>query len=312
MTSLGTEFVILFFCVSGFAMAHSMLHTPSAMQFYKRRLVRIWPPYLVAIGLAAAVCILSSSFDPESRLSQRCAERLCTAEGLILMASYVQVASPITGQFWSLPYEVIFYLLCPILLWRRSMIPAVFGVSILLSLAGVFFWGLDLNPSSSVIVNFFINSAAWFMSGVVAYHYISRVPLLSARGFFLIAVGLLGLVLAVKTAYGGPNAVSNLVMIMFSVLCIRNLPHGWTSNPRWNFGFFSYSIYIFHMAFIVLIALILEQGFNIRAADIESYWAWMLFMPAILIGCWGMYFLGEKQCNDLLRRMKSSRQEALG
>lgn len=310
LTALGTEFVILFFCVSGFAMAHSMLHTPSATEFYKRRLIRIWPPYLVAIGLAALVCILYASLDPGGRVSQRCSDRLCTAEGLFLMATYIKVATPITAQFWSLPYEVIFYLLCPLLLWSRSAIPAVFGVSVLFSLIGVVFWGMDSNPSSFVIVNFAINAAFWFMSGVVAYHYIARVPVLSVKAFALIAAGFLGLILAVKISYGAPNSISNLLMILFSILCIRNLPHAWTANPRWNWGFFSYSIYIYHVAFIFLIALILDRQFNIRAEDIESYWVWILFLPVILIGCWGMYFLGEKQCNNLLRLMARSRPKA--
>ena len=302
-TALGTEFVILFFCVSGYAMAHSMLHTPSALEFYKRRLIRIWPPFLVAIALAAMVCILYVTFDPDSNVSQRCADQLCTVGGLFLMATYIEVATPITAQFWSLPYEVIFYLLCPLLLWHRSAIPFVFAASVLLSLIGFIFWGLKSNPSSSVLVNFAINAAFWFLSGVVAYHYIARVPALSVRTFVICAAGLLGVILAVKISYGAPNAVSNLLMILLSILCIRNLPHSLTSNPRWNWGFFSYSIYIFHFAFIFLITLILDLQFNIRAEDIESYWAWVLFLPIILLGCWGMYFLGEKQCNQLLRRM---------
>lgn len=98
---------------------------------------------------------------------------------------------------------------------------------------------------------------------------------------------------------------------VFSVLCIRNFPHKWTTNPSWNWGFFSCSIYIFHIAFIFLSVLIPDQGFSINAADIESYWAWVLFLPIVLLGTWGMYFLGEKQCNGLLKRMARARPRAL-
>jgi len=302
-TSLGTEFVILFFCVSGFAMAHSTLHTPSASEFYKRRLVRIWPPYLVAIALAASVCFLYTALDPANQVAHECVDRLCTAEGLFLMATYMQVMSPVTAQFWSLPYEVIFYVLCPLLIRRSAAIPAVFAVSVMLSLAGAVFWGLGMNPSSSVLVNFAINSAFWFMSGVVAYHHIDRVPAVSTLVFVLIASALLVVVLAVKTLYGGPNMISSFVMIGFAVVCIRNLPRTWTSRPRLNWGFCSYSIYIYHFAFIMLIKLVLEKIAGIRAQDIESYWAWLAILPFVLVSSWGMYFLGEKQCNERLRRM---------
>ncbi len=302
-TSLGIEFVILFFCVSGYAMAHSMLHTSSAPEFYKRRLIRIWPPYLVAIALAAFVCVLYTVFDPANDRSAECAEYLCTAEGLFWMATYVKVSSPMTAQFWSLPYEVIFYLLCPLLLWRRSAIPAVFAASIVLSLIGAVFWGPEMLPASSRWVNFAINAAFWFMSGVVAYHYIDRIPVLSVRPFVAVSFGLLLGILLVKTAYGGPNAISSFLMICFAVLCIRNLPHSWTSRRLLNWGFFSYSIYIYHWAIIQLVKLILDQSYGINTRDIESYWIWILALPVILLPCWALYFLGEKQCNDLLRRM---------
>jgi peptidoglycan/LPS O-acetylase OafA/YrhL len=308
-TSLGTEFVILFFCVSGFAMAHSMSHSTSTIQFYQRRLIRIWPPYLIAIGLAAFVCVLYGWVDPGSRISERCAERLCTAEGLLLMAAYVEVSTPMTAQFWSLPYEVIFYILCPVLLLSRSLIPFFLGLSIFISIIGLTLYGLDLNPSSSVLINFAINALFWFMSGAVAYHYIGFVPAMSSRKFLILAVFLILSILIVKITYGGPNFVSNLLMIAFSIICIRNLPRTWTSFPLSNWGFFSYSIYIYHMAFILLIELYLKEEFNIQAGDIESYWAWTLVLPVVLFGCWCMYFIGEKQCNMLLKQMKRSRSK---
>jgi peptidoglycan/LPS O-acetylase OafA/YrhL len=309
-TAMGQEFVILFFCVSGYAMAHSISHTRSVPQFYLRRAIRIWPPYLFAIALAAAVCVLFVWFDPDSRDSTRCAERLCTAEGLFLMATYVQVSSPMTAQFWSLPYEVVFYILCPFLLWRPSAIPLIFAGSVALMLVGIAVWGMRLNPSDSLLVNFAINAAFFFMSGVMAYHYIGYMPHLRPRVFCVIGLTLLALVLVIKTAYGATNAISNTVMIALTILCLRNLPHSWTSNPRWNFGFCSYSIYIYHIALIMLIVLVFDQAFGIRASDIESYWAWTLVLPFVLIGSWGMYFLGERQCNNALRRMSAARNEA--
>ena len=310
MTSMGQEFVIMFFCVSGFAMAHAIVHTRSVPEFYMRRAIRIWPPYLIAIALAAAVCALSVWLDPASRVSERCAGPLCTLQGLIQMATYVQVASPMTAQFWSLPYEVVFYILCPLLLLRRATIPLIFAGSVILMLLGMPVWGMRLNPADPLLVNFAINAAFFFLSGVMAYHYIGIVPKVHRRVFYVIGLALLAIALAVKTLYGASNAISNTVMIALTIICLRNLPHSWTSNPRWNFGFCSYSIYIYHIALIMLIVLMLEQLFGIRASDIESYWAWLLVLPPVLIASWGMYFLGEHQCNSVLRRMAAARREA--
>ena len=306
-TGLGEEFAIFFFCVSGFAMAHSMARSASVPGFYLRRAIRIWPPYLVAIALAALVCWLYLRLTPGDPVSARCADRLCTVRGLAKMAAYVKVQTPITPQFWSLPYEVIFYLLCPVLLWRPRVIPAVFALSVLLYLYGGWAYGIDQNPAGSVWVNFAVNAAFWFLSGALAYHHLHRVPKLSPRLFAAVALAILLVIFAVKMWHGDKNMVSNAIMIGFTVLCLRNIPHRLSRLPALNWGYFSYSIYIFHYAFLALILLILREGAGITPGDIAHYWVWTLAVPPILLGCWGMYFIGEKQCNALLARLRETR-----
>lgn len=60
------------------------------------------------------------------------------------------------------------------------------------------------------------------------------------------------------------------------------------------------------IAYIYFIALILEQGFGIMGIHTQSYWAWVLILPTLLLGAWGMYFLGAKQCKDWLKRMSTA------
>ena len=48
-TALGREFVILFFILSGFSIAFSLNGKPKVSGFYIRRLIRIYPPYLIAL-----------------------------------------------------------------------------------------------------------------------------------------------------------------------------------------------------------------------------------------------------------------------
>src|SRR5665647_1005420 len=43
LTSLGKEFVILFFILSGFSIAYSLSKSHSKIQFYLRRVIRIYP-----------------------------------------------------------------------------------------------------------------------------------------------------------------------------------------------------------------------------------------------------------------------------
>src|ERR1700741_694449 len=49
LTRLAVEFVIIFFVLSGFSIAHSLSASHSPLQFYKRRFIRIYPSYVVAL-----------------------------------------------------------------------------------------------------------------------------------------------------------------------------------------------------------------------------------------------------------------------
>lgn len=302
-TALGTEFVIMFFCISGFSMAHSIQGTRSPFVFYIRRAVRLWPPYVLAVALAAVVCLVALQLSPEGRYAS-CEAGLCTLPGLLKMMFYIEVSTPITAQFWSLPYEVIFYALCPLLLWRRVAIPLIFLATAILSIAGIAIYGIEINPAPSVLVNFAINAAFWFMSGVMAFHFLDHLPRLKPLVFWAAAGILFIMILGIKLSLGGSNAICSFLMIVLTMLCLTSFPRNITSRSFWNWGFFSYSIYIFHVAFLVLISLALEAMFGIRGSDISHYWAWVLVLPPVLLGSWAFYLISERPTNALLRRMK--------
>lgn len=103
VTALGTEAVILFFCVSGFSMAHSILHNNNPFVFYLRRAIRIWPPYLVAVCFAWGVCRIYLELEPAHLRSVGCANTFCSLKGLLQITLYLDVIIPLTRQFWSLP-----------------------------------------------------------------------------------------------------------------------------------------------------------------------------------------------------------------
>lgn len=100
--------VDLFFVLSGFVFAPALLEraAPSLAAFGLRRLARIYPAYLVALGLYVALAWLAGKpllYLPEHVLMAHVQSRE--------MAFYY---NPV---FWSLPAEVSFYLLVPLLGW---------------------------------------------------------------------------------------------------------------------------------------------------------------------------------------------------
>lgn len=305
-TSLGTEFVILFFCLSGMAMAHSLRRAPRALRFYARRAIRIWPPYLSAILFALLICSVFTWINPGNPLSRACADDLCDGVSLTKMAFYLTAHTTLTPQFWSLPYEVLFYLLCPFLLASVTTIRWAFVGSILLTLIGWVFLGLELNPTTSVVVNFAVNSLFWFMTGVVGYHSFSRIPRLGKGALSGVALALLLFVLLVKLQFGFSNGISSLAMVVLTLLLVRNLPQALVSIPQTNWGSFSYSIYIFHYAIIQAIAFVLLEFYGVRAKEIDHPFVWIVLVPPNLLLCWLLSRITERPCNAYLVRLRAA------
>ena len=285
-TSLGAEFVVLFFVLSGFAMAHSIRYTSDTGRFYLKRLVRIWPPYIAATLFALLVGTIIGSEEIQRRWLE--------------VLFYISPGTDLTSQFWSLPYEVVFYILCPFILASESRIrwlglaAAVFTCAMLLAN------GPMLNPSRFFFLNFLGNELLFFAVGAFAYYHLERVPSLPLGKFVpLLAVGL-AIVWAVRMYFGGPNMISSMVMVGIAVLAIRNAP----DVPDWaNFGFFSYSIYIFHLAVISLIAAFLARN-GITPSEIRNPLAWILVLTVVLGVCLLFYSFNERLSNKVVARIR--------
>ncbi len=106
LVSMGSEAVGLFFALSGFLMAHLYGSRPvtreNVLDFLVSRFARIYPVYLVAVLLVA---ILSSIQDLD--FVQPITGGTDFVRHVLLLGS--------SGVFWSIPPEIQFYLLFPIL-----------------------------------------------------------------------------------------------------------------------------------------------------------------------------------------------------
>lgn len=311
LTSLGAEFVILFFCVSGMAMAHSISRAPNPIQFYKKRVIRIWPSYVAAVGLAVVVCYSMVSTNSDNLISVACHTKLCDLGHVAKMIFYIEPHSTLTPQFWSLPYEVIFYIVCPIILYSKSSVLWSLASSIFLAIIGSIWFGIGLNPSDSVLINFFINALLWFMCGAAGYLFYDRIPRFRPVVFWMLSALLLGFVLGTKLMVGYSNIVSNIAMILLTLVAVRNLPARLTGVKFLNWGEASYSIYLFHYAIIGLISFILLELFSVNAREISSYFLWIVFLPLILASCIVLYFFTERPCNNYLKQLRTTESRKL-
>lgn len=251
----GQRGVDLFFVLSGFCLSYPtllQLHSEGLANFdvaafAARRLVRILPPYWLAIGLIFLL-------DPQMRVSLIDVVR----QGLFLDRSTALVNS----SFWTLPIEFRWYFAFPVLLWLWVRSPRAFG---LLGVLCVVSWGTGADSADLELL-------PAFMLGIVAADMRAReLPLAP----WLVVVGI---VAAIWGAAGTRNDFSNMphegwqIAAFAFVVCAGAVP--WLQRvlsvrPLAAIGTASYSIYLVNLP--VIFAL---RQFN----------PWLTALAGILVG----------------------------
>ena len=110
----GNYGVFVFFIISGYIVPASLERKGSVRTFWVSRLFRLYPLYLLAVGLAVALyfahfgSIRGEGSDPETSILSQ-----------LLMMSNVLVGNNLPNVVWSLSYEMVFYLLLTALFIAR-------------------------------------------------------------------------------------------------------------------------------------------------------------------------------------------------
>jgi peptidoglycan/LPS O-acetylase OafA/YrhL len=182
---LGKYGVLLFFLVSGYVIPMSLERHGSLRRFWLGRICRIYPAYLVAIGLFAALAAAGLLSWPASVRAE-------TATGILAHAT--MLTDPL-GQrgavrvFWTLSYEMIFYLIVSgLYAWNLHRHSARWAVALALTglLAGPALpdglFGGDASArraTAAILLVIVVLSAAAYISG-------RFVPLAGAAGIALV------------------------------------------------------------------------------------------------------------------------------
>ena len=191
LTRLAVEFVIVFFVLSGFSIAHSLSTDKSPLQFYKRRFIRIYPSYFVALVWAALVFIVTRYWHPEwyNGDTFQTAINAGISPGNIPFIRSEEMNSYFNGEviaknlvympgggyitpFWSLTYEVIFYLLAPFLLRRINLYAGISAILFLINFiapATVHSIGLPI-----YVYEFLFTYNIYFVAGILLYTHFEK------------------------------------------------------------------------------------------------------------------------------------------
>lgn len=305
-TSLGTEFVILFFVLSGFSIAHSLANKSALVPFYSRRLIRLYWPYLIALFWAFAVYkviahhsifnLKESVFDNTSN---------------ILSNLFYIPKGELIPQFWSLSYEIIFYLLAPLILLNKN----TFALSsiVLFSCFGIgLFFEIQHPIHQSILPQFLFRYGVYFIIGILLYqgfsqsHWIDRL-----RSKFVLFAGVCILIPAMvilKFKLGEANFITPILAAILSVILIVNFL-AFDLKQKWLtfLGKMSYTLYITHFATIYLTLYLFKQLGIINVQYTTTWYIWLIGILIAVVVAIPLYYLGEKPTKTLLQKMRSKR-----
>lgn len=270
----GHPAVIVFFVVSGFCIhyPYTRRNLP-VIAFTLARWTRIMPPALVAMLLAYLLHIRGFNFT----------------EGFIL---------------WSIVCELWYYSLYPFFLWlsRRVSFEMQFFAAFLISLILVAYLGSDQYGNAHIYgpgLNWLIALPSWLLGCVLAKQLSSEHALkqLSMRRVILWRVSMAMVAstlywLTLNTPVGYYLTMNLFAMLVF--FWVR-AEIGGPKNANSLFervGKWSYSVYLFHIVFAVLI------GKLMGASLYGSAMLKLLFIPLVLLLCYGAYKLIEKPSHE--------------
>lgn len=277
LTSWGWTGVEVFFVISGFVIPFVMLkgdyHWRDGGQFMARRLIRIWPPSAILIGLTVLQYAAINSMGQGDPLGW-------TSLSVARIAANLFYIAPFTGQdwlngiLWTLSVEFQFYLLLalafPLFVAHRAWLWVAGLVSLVTALL----------PFAGVAQ--FLTYAIYFAMGGVTLLFREQKMTRAAL------VALLAVMMAVATIELGwlPSSFAAATALVIAFVPIR-------SRLFIFLGMISYSLYLTHMLIASSAEFLIVRLFGPDTA-IERVAAQLLCLAVTIVGAWLFYLLVER------------------
>ncbi len=299
LTSFGREFVILFFVLSGFSIAYSLQTKSPILSFYSRRLIRLYPPYILALIWAAIVYYISSKISPIFTAVENSV--FDSFSSTISNLLYIPKGAFI-GQFWTLTHEVIFYLLIPFLILNKNL----YYISSFLFFCISFFYGWQQITGSNLITMHIFDYNIFFAVGVWLFYNYGKVEkaffIVNNKVFYTTSITIFLLLILLKFKLGEYNKISLVFAVFFTFLIIVNFLKKEIHNKVLSFlGTMSYTLYITHLASIYIFkSLLFKFGF-IDSTEIRTWYIWIIGVFISLGLSFIFYYLAERPTKIFLK-----------
>ncbi|GAA1308841.1 acyltransferase [Planotetraspora silvatica] len=278
--------VDLFFGLSGFVLAHvyddRVRDGMTARSFMRLRFVRLYPLYILSIGLGVVYALLAILLHVDDS-GWSWAGLLLTVPFALLMLPTPFTAGlfPLNPVMWSVFFELVANATW-VVLWHRLRrtrfaIGTLVACGVLLSVAAVAFKSTALGIVWLTIPGGFARVMYAFLLGALIYRYHERLRVPRVRPVvLLLALPVLALI---PMGYVGQLICALVVLPVLVLLGARSEPSGVTGLLCDKLGRASYALYVMH---IWLYSVLIYVG--LRAPEVGPGLG-LLFITLLALGC---------------------------
>jgi len=305
--------VMLFFVLSGFC-----IHLPVASKglppnwraYAVRRLLRIYPAYLAVLLFSFLATLIFFK-----QVGDHYAEVKLYAASAVMIQNWLFGGSQVAmnPSLWTIPIEVEFYLVYPLVLWlfRRLALRAAVAFTLFCTAIGatLFYLGYSQSTGTFLKYAFIWNSGAW-LAEVYAR---GRLPRWTQWHF----MGMVGTaVLTMMLGLAGVNvfylhygwALCSFLLLLWVLgpgATFFSSNHWWVP-PLVFTGTVSYSLYLLHFPLFKLAGAVWIQVYGSKP---ESFLVPTLATILVVPMAWLFYRLIELPSHDVARKLGSSIQK---
>ena len=235
---LGTMGVQFFFMISGFVILMTLERCTHLVEFWVRRLARIYPAFVAASAIT--LCIVRAAGPPEMRTSP-----LDALLGLTFLTPYLPGVRYVDGSYWSLVTEMQFYCVIGVVFTafrnRFELAWAGFVCS------GAILWVVGNHTEWHILHTlarhlFLIESIPYFTAGILFYQLYAG----NSRRPWLLGVAALAAYLLVAEPISTLRPLVTAAMVAAFILFLRGRLEWLAVRPLVFLGSVSYSFYLLH------------------------------------------------------------------
>lgn len=265
---LGVYGVSMFFVLSGLAMAAGyngfIRDGRSALQFFVRRIFRIWPLLWLAV---AAVTLGGVAFKGQAVDWPLVVLNITTLFGFVSPGEYIN-----TGA-WSIGNEMVYYALTPPLLAAYDRSARIGNLLAAATVAiGAYFAFVAISPEATLASQWStyihpLNNLFLYCTGVALFYnghlLVLRTPATLVLMLLCVAVlalyPLQGDLVVTVTGVGRCVMVAASVGLVFAFYKLTARPARWISGPLTALGVATYGVYLLHPIVFQAVELILRR-----------------------------------------------------